>query len=523
MRSSTRINHPENRPRADSNHEEAESIEIGYAALGLFILFGMSAAFYWHGFGPMGDADRYVSASLNWYEHGPFLGENHWALRHLFVGPMALSFAVLGPSEFAATAPNIFYAAALVAVTFFFGRRYLGVCEGLIAGGLIAISAFFVARPMEIGVYGPEIFFGSTATWLFVCAQIERRRAALLIGAGLFAGLAWTIREQTIFLIITFGLLTLGMRRQAVVSLTALAVGFGAILLAEWIAYWLAAGDPFYRYKVDLHHTSTGWATLDAARDPIVAKIFRPFKDLFTDPITTPIMVLAAIVAILLPPSIFIQPPARRIVIISFGFASIAAVIVSAYGFDLALPRYYPILPYSACLLLGVNLAAVARIRGRWPAWFLLALIVLLNAAGEDFNSYNEYNESRRLAELAWKIEEPIYTDPLTASRTRHLLRLARMPQVEIAERIKSEEVIPGEALFFKAEATKIRGEDWCVLLRDDVRPVNWTHALIRRLGVAPLMGKKVEEIVSRPQPVELVRVLPETSAAAPVASEKCL
>ena len=97
------------------------------------------------------------------------------------------------------------------------------------------------------------------------------------------------------------------------------------------------------------------------------------------------------------------------------------------------------------------------------------------------------------------------------------------MPQVEIAERIKSEEVIPGEALFFKAEATKIRGEDWCVLLRDDVRPVNWTHALIRRLGVAPLMGKKVEEIVSRPQPVELVRVLPETSAAAPVASEKCL
>lgn len=489
----------------------------------LAALFLTSVIFYWHGFGPMGDAERYVSAALKWNESGPFLGMNHWSLRHLLVMPMALSFAVLGPGEFVATLPNILYAAALVLVTYAFSRKYLGKEEGLLAGGLIAISAFFVARPMEIGIYGPEIFFGATAVWLFASGLLERRSVSFLLGAGLFAGLAWTIREQTIFLIITFGLLAIGFRRQVVISLMALGFGFGAILLLEWIVYWLASGDPFYRYRVDLHHTTTGWATLDATHDTLAAKLLRPFKDLATDPLTTPLFILAAIITLVLPSTVVIQPTARRVVAISFGAASVTAAIVSAYGFNLALPRYYPVLPYSICLLLGVGAVAIARIYGRWPAGLLAGLIVIVNAAGEDFNNYNEYSESRRLAEFAKQFDEPIFTDSLTASRTRHLLRLGRMPNSEISSRIRSDYIVPFGALFFKAEATRSRGENWCVLAREEVRPTNWTHAIIRRLGAAPHLGKTVERIVSRPQPIELVRILPNTAGADGANKIKCL
>jgi hypothetical protein len=489
----------------------------------LALVFIASAAFYWHGFGPPGDAERYTQAAFRWLEHGPNLGVNHWALRHLFVVPMAASFALFGPGELAASIPNILYAAGLVAITYGFTRRYAGEPEGLATAGLIAISAFFVARPMEIGVYGPEVFFGALACWCFIAAQIERRRVAYLVAAGFSAGLAWTLREQTIFLIVSFGLLTLIDRRQMLISIAALALGFGSILALEWLVYLLAAGDPFYRYKTDLHHRVTGWATLTAADQTFIKTFVRPFKDASTDPITTPLFALAIISVLAFRWRITEGGKEKRRVLLTFGFIAAMSAVVSAYGFDLALPRYYPIFPYLVVLVLGAAVVATHRKFGRWAAIAFLALILGLNVVSEDFSSYEEYQEPRYLARMSLTLPEPIYTDRMTASRARYQLRLMGMPPEEISPRFKSANLLPVGVLFFKAYPTVNVDKNWCALDIADVRPVNLTHYAIRESGLAQFLGAKMQRIVARPAPVMLVRVLEAPASSDPVSGRPCL
>lgn len=514
-------------PGSGCNFAAAES------ALGVFrrpiaifavaTIFIASVASYWHGFGPMGDAERYVAAALEWWEKGPYLGESHWALRHLFVLPMAAVFTVFGPSEFAATVPNILYAAGLVAVTFIFGRNRLGAREGALAAILVAISAFFVARPLEIGVYGAEIFFAAASSWLYVASQFERRRIAYLLAAGAVAGLAWTIREQSLYLVVAFGLLILSGRRQVLLSLAAIGVGFGSILLAEWLVYGLSAGDPFYRYWIDLHHRSAGWATLDSSKDTWFAKFVRPFKDLSTDPLTTPVFLVAIFCAASLSRGWHRVKSETRSALSIFAAISVTAAVTSAYAFDLAMPRYYPILPYFVCLFLGVALVALGRRYGKPAAALVMLLTAFLNVAGENFGNYNEYAEARVLTRFALTSDEPIYTDPLTASRTRYLLRLSGAPRERISTLIKSDANYPAGVLYFKASPAMTRLGFWCAIESRDVRPDNWTHSIIRYFAIDKALGGSVERIATKPTPVQFVRVLPHAATFDPKSGKACL
>ncbi len=496
---------------------------LRFSALIVAAIFVASVAFYWRGFGPMGDAERYVAAALEWRNNGLYLGETHWALRHLFVLPMAAAFTVLGTSEFAAAVPNILYAAGLVGVTFFCGRKYLGAREGTLAAILISISAFFVSRPMEIGVYGAEVFFVALSSWLFVAAQFERRRIACLVAAGAVAGLAWTVREQTLFLPVAFGLLSLLGRRQVLFSIAAIGIGFGSALLAEWLIYWLSAGDPFYRYRIDLHHRTTGWATLDSSKDTALAKLVRPFKDLSTDLLTTPLYVMAMAGAALLTRSWNSLQAATRTVFYLFAVISAVAVLISAYAFDLATPRYFPILPYLVCLFLAAAIAALDRKYGAPASIFAVLLAALLNAAGDDFGNYNEYAEARVLARYAMTSAEPIFTDPLTASRTRYLMRLSDAPRDSISKMVRSDRVYPAGALLYKASPDLEKFGVWCPIERIKVKPENWTHSIVRYLGADKALGGSIERITAKSEPVAFVRVLSRSAAADPGSGKACL
>lgn len=521
------LSHDQPEPPAICDHDADKLacaiFQTPASALLVAAVFVASVAFYWHGFGPMGDAERYVAAALEWRDKGLFLGHTHWALRHLFVLPMAAVFTVFGPSEFAAAVPNIFYAAGLVGVTFFYGRKYLGAREGMVAAILIAISAFFVSRPMEIGVYGAEIFFAAFSSWLFVAAQFERRRIAFLIAAGAVAGLAWTIREQTLYLVVAFSLLSLLGRRQMLFSLVAIGIGFGSVLLAELVVYWVSAGDPFYRYRIDLHHRSIGWATLDSSKDTWFAKFVRPFKDLSTDPVTTPVFMIAIAGAALLAREGRRVQFSKRIVLWIFAAVSVIAAITSAYAFDLATPRYYPILPYFICLFLGVAIVVLGQRVGKPAAILVVLLAALFNAAGDDFGNYNEYAEARVLAQYALTSGEPIFTDPLTASRTRYLLRLSETPRDRISALIRSDRNYPIGALYFKASPASTRLGYWCAIARIDVRSGNWTHSVIRFFKIDKALGGSIERIAAKAGGVEFIRVLPQAAANDPNSGKACL
>ena len=495
----------------------------GVAAAIVGAAFVLSVSLYWSGFGP-GDPERYFRAAIAWTEQGFYLGDTHWSLRHPFVLPMAASFLIFGVSEFSATIPNIAYAGALAALTFRFARRYLGPAEGVLASIFIATSAFFVARPLELEVYGAEAFFAALACWLFVAAGSEDRRLSYLAAAGAAAGLSWAIREQTFYLMLVFGLLTLASRRDVVRSCLALGVGFGAIIAVELLFYLIAAGDPFYRYKVDLSHRTISVEVLIQGEDAsLINTAIRPIRDLLTYPVTTPFLALAALAIWGLRRPAFLSTPTQRRSFIVFGVMSAIAIPICAYAFNLSFPRYYPILTYTAFLALGLAAAEIWRRHGRAAGVGFALLITLANAAAADFSRYYEYAEARYLADFAQSAETPIETDPLTASRVRHQLILRGIPVAEASRRVIATKAPPVGALFFKSHMTPRRKENWCAIVVADVRPTNWTHALIRVTGLNRIAGAKVREVTAKPRPVEIIRVLDRPALTDPATGQPCL
>ncbi len=484
-------------------------------------LFFASIAFYWHGLGP-GDPERYIRAALDWVEQGFNLGDTHWSLRHPVVLPMAGSFALFGVNEFSATLPNILYAGGLVIITFYFARRYLGRLDGTIAAVFIATSAFFVARPIELDGYGAEAFYTSLACWLFVAARLEPHRYALLFASGAAVGLSWAVREQTLYLLAAFGLLTLHSRKDLFRSLLAIGFGFGLIIAAELIFYTLAADDPLYRYRIDLNHRHIGREITIKGDDAKPFNTFmRPIKDLLTSPVTTPFLALSIIAALFGWRKAF-EPIARKQTFLVFCAAATVAVPICAYVFNLALPRYYSILTYALFLILAFAVADLARKHAARAIAFA-ALVTFLNAAAADFSRYGEYAEPRHLAKIAARSAERIETDPLTASRARYQLVLQGWDLNDASARIGMSETPSVGALYFVSHRIARRNSNWCSIEISDVRPFNWTHYLIRKTGVDRFAGSKIRSIVAKPAPVELVRVLDRPAGVDPETGKPCM
>jgi hypothetical protein len=241
------------------------------------------------------------------------------------------------------------------------------------------------------------------------------------------------------------------------------------------------------------------------------------------DPITTPFLATAALFAFLLRDKIFNGESARRWTFAVFLMVGALSAIISGFGFNLALVRYYPLLPYLAYLAIAAAFAFGYR-NGRPRMAIIGALaVVVANVAAEDFSNYNEYEEARELARIAFTSEEPIYTDPLNASRARFQMRLMGAARGTASQRIRHETPLPPGSLLFKTYRIAMRGENWCVIERKNVRPMNWTHAGLRAMRADDLFGAKVRRIIAKPEPVELVRLLPQRAKVDPYSGRACI
>ncbi len=480
---------------------------------------------FWHGFGP-GDGGHYIRAAFRWLDEGLFLGDSHWALRHLMVLPIAGSFAAFGPSVFSATLPNIVFAGGLIAVTWFFGRRYLGSVEAFVASVLIAFSPFFMARPIELDVYGAEIFFTALAVWLFVAAQFERRVLALLFAAGLCAGLAWTLREVSVSSIIGFGVLVLIFQRKRFWRASlALGAGFALVLGLELILYSAVAGDPFYRYKIDLGHTGASISTQPKGPPPsALVRFALPFKDMATYPMTAPFVALAILSALAFRGEIRAMASGARRVMLNFLVVSAFALPVSAWILHLAMPHYYPIVAYTAYLMFGVVVALAARRFGAWAGVLAALIILLTNFAAEDFRNYDDYAEPEFLAARINNLNEPVYTDFITAKRAKMLLLLQGRPIEDLDARIVGVATPPIGGLFYEAHPRPLPPIDpvWCKVNARQVRAFSWTHALIRAMGGRNVQVARLGAVVAEREPAAFYRVTEAAVHVDPITGIEC-
>ncbi|MFN0025342.1 MAG: ArnT family glycosyltransferase [Parvularculaceae bacterium] len=497
-----------------------------WAPLLVCALFCCALALYWRGIGP-GDAERYLDAALHWRE-GPWLGDSHWSLRHLFVLPMTASFLVFGVSETAAIIPNVVYAALTIVVTWHFARRALGEREAFIAASLVATSAFFVARPVGLEVYGAEAFFAILAMWLFIVAEVSKARARWLIAAGLVAGLATTVREPSIYLMGVFGLAILARRRDVWRSLFFVGAGFAAVIAVELAVYAIAAGDPLYRYKTDLNHRAIGVdVTMTAEEASLPSRLKRMAAYLISYPMTTPLLALAGVAIAYLARTKALRAYPGLAALKIVAAAALFSAIIVPLAFNLSLPRYYPLLTYGCILVIAVAVAVLWS-RGRPRAAIAAGLgVIAVNAAIADFISYDEYAEARGLARIAAAFPEPVSADPQTAHRARYQLRLKGLSGAEASAKIINARAPEPGALFLMSSQARRNNpaydRRWCVIEALAPRRTGWTHALIRQTGLARLLGRQMEDIVAPPAPILLIRMLERPAQQDPASGRACL
>ncbi len=485
-------------------------------AMAVSALFAATLFLLWSGIGP-NDATKYIEAALLWVERGPVLGDSHWSLRHPLVAPIAASFMVFGPGEFVSAIPNVLYAAGLVAMTFVFGRKYLGHAGGVAAAVLIATSSFFVGMQSEVTIAGAEVFFIALACWLFVGAIGRPGDLKRFAAAGVCAGGAWLCREVAIFLPAGFALVLLIRRPWPLGALAATIAGFAVVVSAELLAYALAAGDPFYRYEIDFgHNGAQSISDIVAPRSGVIRHLSRPIVYLFSDPVVTPFVILAALT--LLAPGFrrSLATGSRRDAAIVFGVCAGAAFLISAYGMNLKSVRYYPLVAYSSLLALGAFLGHLYDAGRTKRAAAAFAGMAALSFAAGDFRLYDEYAESRHLARYIVRSGETITTDHATAARTWMYLMLDGLSRKDAGLRAVSAAQFPGPLCGLVYVATPrgaepaIKAEpSWREVWTADVRKRRRTHQVLSALGMENSGSPRLTEILRGAGPVTLYSAPP--------------
>lgn len=489
-------------------------------------LWGVACAVYaaaiiavsWVGFLETDDL-AYAQAAEGWLSSAPFLGQSHWALRHLIVLPLAASFRVFGRSEASLAAPMLAYGFGLLLLTGLCVRRVAGPVAGALAALLVASMPAFAFGATTIYTDVPEAFFVTASLWTFHFATASRRRDGFVL-AGVLAGCACLTRETAVGLLILYAVLFVaGHGRRG--DYVWMGVGFLAPVAADTAYLWLMSGDPLWRVHIaqravagDSPYTP-GLRTPAGSDDPL---------GVFSRP--RPVQALVVLFA---SPAIGLLPwfgvPAGACVAWSefkagtrgagwlfallalFWFAAVSFVMLSLW----LLPRYQIVAVAALAVPSALVLAGwVERGHGMRAAAVLLPVLaggLVLAAAADGGLMFGE----RALAALMRGVDEPVRTDPATLRGAGWLLETAGA-----GGRVSAGLPVPG-GLFFVNHAPRRRlPDDWPVrdvppgstVVASFVQEPGAVARVAARLGLArvlpPALWRKIQP---PPRRAEMVRM----------------
>lgn len=217
---------------------------------------------------------QYLNAARCWREFGPCLPYDHWQARWPVIAPIAALTAVLGESRATVEAMPLVEGILCLFLIAAIGNRLFGRPIGWIAALLMVATPVFAIQLLEPSVESVELAF-VLAGFLALLVWERRRTLYHAFLAGLFLSLAIQVRETaaTACLFALVYVLTLKVK-PGLSDIVLGGAGFALPFASEFLVFWISTGDPFWRIRLDLHHTFIPSSELAVAPDPNHSPLF---------------------------------------------------------------------------------------------------------------------------------------------------------------------------------------------------------------------------------------------------------
>ncbi len=466
------------------------SLTAGIAALVALLTVSLLAALH-VGFQASDDAN-YLTGALGWIEQFPYVGDNHWTLRHTITLPTALSIRLFGTNEFSVSLSNMLYFLAFLALNAVFCIRYLGRGSALATSLLIATMPGFVIVATYLNPDIPELFFVSASFWFFRSALDDPGRTGRWLACGVFLGLAFVNRETSAALVVFFGLLFLFRPLAPRSRYFIVAAAFVLIVGIDWLYLTLSTGNLLYRLSIDFHHGVVDRVADVAqvvARGGLIDKEGNLSVNVFVDPLINLFISqkYTLLFWLLIPAGLYAF--ARRSDPVSLTIGLLAGLGLVSFAFVAAnpklylVPRYLVLVAWVASVIVGWWLASCWASHRRVLAGGLLAIGLLANAIALSVENINpRFVEKELVSWVARHPGETIHTDIETLGRAYYYFRFAGVSM----DSVSTDRPAAGRYFFYSAErVAECATTSRCRNRVNDFRPgPNW----------------QVEQNIERPQ-----------------------
>jgi 4-amino-4-deoxy-L-arabinose transferase-like glycosyltransferase len=209
------------------------------------------------------DDQSYARGALGWLTGFPYVGNNHWELRHPVVIPLALSLGAFGYGEISLGLPSALFFLLLLLINYHYLHRFFGRQFALVTSLFMATTPLFAVYATFPQTVTVETLAMGLSFWLFYSATRTQECGWLMFASGIAAGFGFLVRETAGLLTLFYAILFVAgfgvPRRYYWVMLG----GFILVVGTEILYLTAMTADPLYRYRIDLFHSGPPGSNLE--------------------------------------------------------------------------------------------------------------------------------------------------------------------------------------------------------------------------------------------------------------------